>query len=334
LLLAAALVLGGGVARGGPPLAAELYQIFGLHVGDHAYLNDYAALVNSVPRDARRSGATLLKFFKTKARPMLKRLVAAINSGADPTALRDRILTSLKLGQRYGRLNGKPWPYGPMYLRLAVGSAMYREAVAFDRAHHPRAARRWLRAAAILNAQDDVLTGPLMVLSPLVSPKAWPYWQRLVKSAPAQAAGDVKGYRQNVRILDLSPGQRAALRALYRRRIRSLSGPVMKAANTFADPEAVLKASPAQRGAMLQRLLKSLSLFARSHAPIGARYELLDNAAWVRSQLERGGLAGASQSILRELRGWELRVRHWHSGSIRPLYRKALLRWIKEAMGP
>jgi hypothetical protein len=171
-----------------------------------------------------------------------------------------------------------------------------------------------------------------MILSPLVPPKAWPDWQRLVKLAPAQAAGDVKGYRQNMRILDLSPEQKAALMALYRRRIRPLSGPVMKAANTFGDPEVVLKASPDQRGAMQQGLLESLSLFARSHATMGAQYELLDNAAWVRSQLKKGGLAGASQSILKELRGWELRVRR--SGSIRPLYRKALLRWIKEAMGP
>ncbi|MGC9261470.1 MAG: hypothetical protein ACP5I8_15505, partial [Phycisphaerae bacterium] len=108
-------------------------------------------------------------------------LVAAINRGAPPTLLREKILNTITLSGYNIPRPGKDWKYGNVRERGALSAFMAQRGEQLLRSGNRATAARWEIASVMLASQDDVAFGTVGVLgrylpatpgSPMYEPSA------------------------------------------------------------------------------------------------------------------------------------------------------------------
>ncbi len=314
------------------PLAARVYHVLNLPAGNHAYLPYLARLVAAV--DALHGAPTgpgnlegVLRTHLTDARA----LVNAINSGADPVALRSALVTHAMLDPaQYVDLAA--WKYGSGLDRLLVVSALNLRAEALRHAGRRRRAAEYARAGLILHCQSAFIDGWRAAL--FVYAKIG--WARRYGSMVGNAAQvrAILRHREGFRrLLQLSAGQQQQIDQLWTQSHRAAAAgftAYLQKLTTLTDGFGSKRAAIPSRVAV--SYLDALAGCLRTATTLHRRYVILGYAFYTRRQLDEFGHPELAKGVAKELEEWRARVAqaNWASAS----ERSAVLRWIKEAAGP
>lgn len=246
----------------------------------------------------------------------LAAVVAAFARGADPNAVRNLILRQLTLGGQYLPSKTRRWRLAGLWDRVVLCSYL-RLLARRAGSGHRRYAAALGRAALILWAQDSIQLGGGASMGVWLNPKTF----------PTAAA--------NQRALSLNPRQAARLRAIFSRstarRIAFGSGrtnPLVRYAGTLESvgPRPI----PGYALAGFLRSLRNSPAIRKQDASLA--YATLQIVSTVEVRLLASGHSGAAGRVHAALARWEPEL--VGKGGRRSLTDRAILRWIKEAVGP
>ena len=321
MLLVTGLQNGAAVATAASrlPLAARVQDILGISRGKASYLPALSKLTGAIQGHLGSLHAQMQAVFGRHGKEV-RQLVSALNTGANPVALRDAIMRSVNLEGRYALPHGGRWAYGSLIDRLRVAECLQSRALHFRANKHPGRAAQYARAALLLSAQEDIQIGTMACLNLWVSSGSTPF-----------------------------KFSAAAIR--QRRRLRSCLGITQARENRMDRIYISARARPQKYGFTLQRFFDISTQAAKLDTPIalptamnivrllkrsiaGApnlrwRYMILRYVIGVRQQLARSGHRRVSEQIKSVLQGWAGKIQH--DPEIHRRQRSALLRWIKEA---
>ncbi len=301
------------------PLATRVQEILGISRGKASYLPALSKLTGAIAGHLGSLRAQMQAVFGGH-RTDVRQLVSALNTGANPVALRDAIMRSVNLEGRYALPHGGRWAYGLLIDRLRVAECLQSRALHFLANKHPRRAAHYAWAALLLSAQEDIQIGTMACLNLCVSSGSTPF-----------------------------KFSAAAIR--QRRRLRSCLGIAQTREKRIDRIYVSARARPQKYGFTLQGFFDISAQAAKLNTPIalptamnivrllkrsiaGApnlrwRYMILRYVIGVRQQLARSGHRRMSEEIKSVLQGWAGKIRH--DPEIHRRQRSALLRWIKEA---
>ncbi|MHB1767863.1 MAG: ligand-binding sensor domain-containing protein [Phycisphaerae bacterium] len=165
----------------GVPLADRLVRILGVPNRGGSYLSPLARVCDYLSHAVRPGVRRPIRTALAKAVPLVAEIVAAINHGAAPTLLREKILGTITLSGYSIPLAGRDWQYGNLRERRAIAAFMAWHGVQLLRSGNRTAAAQWEIASVMLSAQDDMALGTVGVLgrylpatpgSPMYEPSA------------------------------------------------------------------------------------------------------------------------------------------------------------------
>ncbi len=293
------------------PLAVRLVRILGIPRHGASYLPMLARVCNYLVRAVHPGVRRPIRTALGGAVPLVARLVAAINRGAPPTLLREKILNTITLSGYDIPRPGEGWKYGNVRERRALSAFLAQRGEQLLRSGSRTTAARWEIASVMLASQDDVALGTVGVLgrylpatpgSPMYEPSALPrdIVRKLRDICERRLSDDTRFYfrayglealarKQLERKRSLPPGVRKA----YLARLRAMIG-------------------KAARGSLSRQYFFLRRMIAVQRAwGLGTHYRMATEAV--------NALAGWRQALVP--------ARKLPSAS-----RKALLRWIREAL--
>ena len=306
------------------PLAMRVYRIFHLPTGAHPWLPALAKIVQAIPRTNRWTPEKL-----SAARLMFKRrladanaVVRALNDGTDPIALHNKLLGAISISLGYAPPDGKRWLYGSLLQRMEVAYLFTRQGIFFCLHGHSARGKRWLRAALLLECQDDLQRPWNAILGA---------WVR-VPLAQGSASWSAGARKSHAAFLALFANRRQQRRLddLYRLALRRSGGAFARNYNSVAGARAaeMAKLSPAATDAIIHNLRESLAEAPTPFWTLGT----IRAAFSLRQRLNLAGDSSASGKMKAVLDDWGTMIKA--DNSIPRLDRAALLRWIKEASLP
>ncbi len=315
------------------PLAVRVYHVLNLPAGNHPYLPYLARMVAAV--GALHSAPTRPGELKAVLRAHLadtRALVNAISSGANPVALRSALVAHATLDPAQ-YTDHATWKYGSGLDRLLVVSALNLRAQALWRADRRRRAAKYARAGLILRCQSAFIDGWRTALF------------TYAKIGWARRYGSVVGNAVRVRailrhraafrsLLQLSAGQQKQIDRLWNQSHRAAGSSgfteYLQKLTTLTGGPGSKRVSIPSRVAV--SYLDALAGCLKTATTLHRRYVILEYALYVRRQLGEFGHVQLAKGVASELDEWRAQVARagWASAS----ERSAVLRWIKEAMGP
>jgi hypothetical protein len=320
-LLAAALAVATSAAAaavpngGRPSLAARVSASIGMPSGDHAYLRALEkalAVIHPLLWHTKRAQEIQILGRNQAFQQELSSIVRAFGRGANSQTVRDRLLQCLTLGGGYLRWKGHRWRLGGLWDRVALCSYMRYLA----RHASPGRSAAYGRAALILWVQNGIQLGGGACMGVWLNPKVFP-------TASA-----------NLRALSLTRSQIRHLTAIFRRSVartlafESRTNPPSRFAGAL-EAAGRKPVPPRLLASFLSSLGRSLSLAKRR---VGMAYATLRVASAVRTRLIVNGHLHGAEKLRAALLAWARRLAA--SGGSVGLARGAVLRWIREAMGP
>ena len=321
VVAAPAFCLGMGV-RGTrhAPLAARVAAILKMPVGKNGYLEPLQKLLRVIHPMLWHSTAASIegRLARNHAfRQNLSSLVAAFRKGASPIALRDAVVGHLTLDGQYVSGKDLRWRLGGLWDRVVLCSYLRHLARRACVAGQRSRSAAYARTSIMLWAQDSVELGGGASLGDWLNPKVFP------KAA------------MNLRSLSLSAKQKRLLTGLFRRsaatRLRFetvRNNPLMRYALVLQKSGA--KTIPKESLNGFLSAVQSCPPLRRCQVGLG-RYALMV-VSTVHREFAEDGHAGAARKLEKVLAGVAGRLRRLKQPAA--VDRNALLRWIKEAMGP
>jgi len=318
LLLSTASALGGMPAPlggGAESSTAACHRLLRLPKGAADYLPAYARLADYLFRHSgplqRADGPAALKsaLEKVESSPLARASLDAIEAstvhGTPPALLRREILRTLSLTGRAAI--GSPHRESTYSLvhRMKLADLFWEKASQLSRLGHKRRAYRALRCWLYLYSQDDVAASRLL-------------WCNLNSSVVPKFGMPHAVYHS------LREYCRRAMRARIRFNQALVACPTVPPKPAGAGPQHTYSARQVVRG--LQ------TIWALARPRLSWRYKVLQMAA---NQSTRAGAFGRRRALaeVKSMLGeWLRAARRSHSGPA--LERRAIIRWIKEAMGP
>lgn len=295
------------------PLPSRVAKLVLIKGGSHSYLRDYGAVIKAL--SAPGVHWTLGGHLNWKAfhavEPEFRRLVRAVNQSPRLDALYNRILESVTVTRRDLPSHGRRWRYGKIRERMFLSTILTRRSRNLLKLGRKREAAEWGRASLFLWSQDDVTMGTSGVLA---------YWCSGRGTASA-----------NLAALRLPPGNVSRLVGLFRSALKRDS---REFSDTGFDKLGSRLEAPHPPHPVLSKYLDSvhhlvvLGLSGRPHyalVGLGSLYS-------IQAGLAARGHRGLCDRISVWAAAMERRV--ISDRALPRLYRAALLRWIKEAVGP
>ena len=312
------------------PLATRVYAILNLPSGSRPWLPSLARLIAAISPDIHAPAAVRDATFRRHLADA-RELVAALNTGADPIALRMRIMNCLNLDGTYSVPHGKKWRYGTLIDRLWLGSLLLGRALKLMGQGHKMRAARYARAELLIACQNSLWMGWRPCLFSHVR-LHWNWKRRYGSLVNARELQIGLRFRRRLRaILDISGRQQAALDHLYAAGERQLAGRFGSAYNTLSViGDKIVEASTkrALRHAR-EKCLRSVMVCIAKAPNIGWQFRSLRTILALRSQLNLSGYRHLSLQIKQMLQRWAAKIKS--DRAMPRLERQALQRWIKEA---
>jgi len=333
-LLATGSGAGAVSAHAGPPLAVRVQRILHLPSGNHDYLRFIGRLIKaSIPRGRPAAGARPIISAMVRQRTDLRGIVSAISRGASPVSLRHALLSRVTLNGAILTGNGPWWQYGTNYDNMLVQAALDNEARTLWKAGQLRRASRYARAALLLRCQAAFIEGWRTALFDY-SRFGWArrYGSMVSKAEIQLVEKNRAGFRA---LLRLTNAQQMAIDRLYNasHRLAVRTGFIANFASLNDLTFAVLSDKRIAPKPSTVHYLHLLAKCAHTAPSLRWRMAVASFVYWARAQMAgTGGRANLVAGIGERLRRWRKAVRADHTLST--LERAALLRWIKEAMGP
>ena len=308
-------------------LAARVQHILGIQPGDASYLPSVAKLVKVVapyvfqPHPRHAIYAAL-----AQRSADIRQLVAALNAGANPNALRTKILQSVNLEGRYVPLKGKHWRYGILGDRMWIAAYIQNHALELMRAGNAVQAAHYARASLLLRCQESPAMGWYYPLLYYVHTGA----ERLRVKEDGPLTRKIQMIPAS---LAITVAQQQELNGLFRtaslrggKRFRRLYNSLDIAANVVGRTR-----RPFDRK-IVRNYLKILQQSISAAPSIHWRYEILVNTMVALRRLNLSGHRGTSEKIEAVFQQWTARVKA--NETMEPVAKEALLRWLKEALPP
>jgi hypothetical protein len=304
-----------------PPLAVRVYRVFQLPGGSHRWLPSLAKLIAGIPRTDRWTPRVRLTAREAFQRSIAEArvLVKALNNGANPVALHDKLLGALNLSLGYTVPKGKKWKYGSLQQRTELVYLLTRNGVSLALHGHKNRGRRWLIAALLLSCQDDIerpweATLNSWVRVPLVQGSA--SWNAEMRTSHAAFLA-----------LFSSPAQQRQLDKLFRLATQLDGGKFARNYNALF--RARIAKTPGGRSAAVGAMVLHLRAAISEVPSLYWRFALLREVLLLRRGLNLRGDRLMSDAVKAILNTWRGKIKA--DPNISRFEREALLRWIKEA---
>ena len=331
LLLSLTPVLAAGPAPlggrwSGRPLCNQLATLMHVKRGSADYLRPYASVMRGIGPNWSGGAEQCFPTFRRR-QAAIGKLVAALAHPTHVAALRDRLL----MGSDYHGivLHARGWKFGSSRARMLLAAFIgARAGRLFDAGHRARA-RQFANAALLLDAQESCLHGQWLALF---------FWQKFKGLSPRdmksikvlpKAQADFWRWRWSAAMaLQIPPHAQHVISTIYRRasKRRARLGRRLQALSNL------MKHPPVSHTQARRALERTLMPVIGSVRDMGEWALALNNVAFMWHQALRGGHSWVAGAVASQLSGIATRIRRRH-GYSRP-ERAAVLRWIKEAMGP
>jgi hypothetical protein len=333
LLLAAGASTDAASAKVGLPLAVRVQRILRLPSGNNDYLHYIGRLIKAtIPRGPAIAEAKATISEMVHHRGDLRGIVSAIIRGASPLALRNALLSRVTLNGAVLAGNGPRWQYGTLYDNMLVQAALNRRAQSLWKAGHHRRASQYARSVLLLRCQTAFIEGWRAVLFEY-SRFGWAHrYGPMLSKAEIQRGSEYRAaFRARLRLTSV---QQMAIDKLW-----NASHILAVRDGCYADflslnllTDAVISGKPVVPKPSTTRYLHLVDRCIKTAPSLSWRMAIANFLLWAGPQIAEAGREKMAAAIRGQLRKWRQAVRAEHTPGT--LERKALLRWIKEAIGP